>query len=165
MKTDLEVRRLLELSNKEKNKINTAHKAGMDVKTARRYLRSKKLPSELKKPHDWRTREDPFKDILDEVKVFLESAKGIEAKFLFEYFQNKYPGKFHDGQLRTFQRRLKTWKATEGPEKEIFFSQVHHPGELGASDFTDLTKLGITIAGELFEHKFYRDRLVSFVEP
>jgi len=155
MKTDFEVRRLLELSNKEKNKINTAHKAGMDVKTARKYLRSKKLPSEMKKLHNWRTREDPFKDILDEVKVFLESAKGIEAKFLFEHFQNEYPGKFHDGQLRTFQRRLKTWKATEGPEKEIFFSQVHHPGELGASDFTDLTKLGITIAGELFEHKFY----------
>ena len=155
MKTDFEVRRLLELSNKEKNKINTAHKAGMDVKTARKYLRSKKLPSEMKKPHDWRTREDPFKDILDEVNIFLESAKGIEGKFLFEYFQNKYPGKFSDGQLRTFQRRLKTWKATEGPEKEIFFSQVHHPGELAASDFTDLTKLGITIDGELFEHKFY----------
>ncbi len=44
------------------------------------------------------------------------------------------------------------WRALEGPGKEIYFSQIHEPGELGASDFTDLTPLGVTIQGQLFEH-------------
>jgi hypothetical protein len=67
----------------------------------------------------------------------------------------KYPGQFAEGQLRTLQRRLKAWRATQGPAKEVFFSQVHPPGRLGASDFTHMTSLGVTIAGQTFEHLVY----------
>jgi hypothetical protein len=39
---------------------HAAMKAGMDRKTARRYLRTGLRPAELRKPHTWRTREDPL---------------------------------------------------------------------------------------------------------
>jgi hypothetical protein len=50
---------------------------------------------------------------------------------------------------------VKAWRATRGPAKEVFFSQVHHPGRLCASDFTHMTSLGVTIQGQPFEHMVY----------
>jgi hypothetical protein len=47
----------------------------------------------------------------------------------------------------TLQRRIKNWRATEGPSKEVFFAQQHQPGELCQSDFTHCRELGITIGG------------------
>jgi hypothetical protein len=37
-----------------------ASKAGMDIKTAGKYLRAKVLPSELKADRHWRTHKDEF---------------------------------------------------------------------------------------------------------
>lgn len=130
-------------------------KAGMDEKTARKYLRVNKPPSQCKKEHTWRTRKDPFEDDWEEVKEMLEIEPGLEAKTLFEYLQRENPGKYSDGQLRTLQRRVKVWRATEGPGKEIFFPQVHKPGALSESDFTHMNKLGITINREPFPHLIY----------
>ena len=53
------------------------------------------------------------------------------------------------------QRRLATWRATEGPEREIIFRQEHPPGEQALSDFTDGASLQVTIAGEPFAHLLY----------
>ncbi len=89
------------------------------------------------------------------VKSMSKSTPGVEAKTLFEYFQRRYPGEFADGQLRTLQRRIKIWRAVEGPSKEVFFSQIHRPGELGQSDFTHMNKLGVTISGVPFDHMIY----------
>ena len=44
------------LINKETSKAAAADKAGMDPKTALKYRKCGKLPSQLKKPHEWRTR-------------------------------------------------------------------------------------------------------------
>ena len=132
-----------------------ASKSGMDDKTARKYLELNKLPSECKKEHDWRTRKDTFKNVWAEIKEMLETNSGIEAKTIFEYLQRKNSGEFEDGQLRTLQRRIKIWRATEGKGKEIYFPQKHVPGKLGASDFTRMKELGITIGGEKFEHMMY----------
>ena len=71
---------------------------------------------------------------------------GLQAKTLFADLQRRFPGRFADGQLRTLQRRVKSWRAESGPAKEVFFAQVHHPGRLAASDFTHCTDLGVTIA-------------------
>ena len=59
----------------------------------------------------------------------------------------RWPGRYPDGQLRTLQRRINLWRALEGPPKEVFFAQTHHPGRLGESDFTHMTALGVTIGG------------------
>jgi len=42
---------------------------------------------------------------------------GLEAKTFFEELQRTYPGRFSDGQLRTLQRRVKRWRALEGPSR------------------------------------------------
>ena len=155
MVTDQQVRRLFKLIQTEKNFGIASMKAGMDEKTARKYRRHGKLPSELKQEHTWRTRKDPFEDVWEGMKSMLEINPGLEAKTLFEDLQRRHPGRFADGQLRTLQRRLKNWRAIEGPPKEIFFAQIHKPGELGQSDFTHMSKLGITINGMPFDHMIY----------
>jgi len=131
-----------------------AMKTGMDRKTARKYRRGK-LPSERVQDHDWRTRPDVFADVWAEVQVRLELSPGLEAKTLFEDLQRRFPGRFQDGQLRTLQRRVKRWRALQGPDREVFFAQKHEPGRLGASDFTHLTSLNVTIAGVPFVHLVY----------
>ena len=107
-----------------------AAKAGMSEPTARKYLRLGKLPSETQKPQTWRTRKDPFADVWEEVRTFLKVNPGLEVKALFEELQRRYPGKFQPGQLRTLQRRVKQWRAAEGPPKEVFFAQEYEPGDL-----------------------------------
>jgi hypothetical protein len=56
MVTDQQVRRLFKLVQTQKSFGIAAAKAGMDEKTARKYTKLGKLPSEIKKPHIWRTR-------------------------------------------------------------------------------------------------------------
>jgi len=155
MVTDKQVRRLLLEANKQKTKTLAAAKAGMDEKTARKYLKSKKLPSQLKQPRTYRTRPDPFANIWSEIKPLLETNAGLQASTLFDYIQQKQPGEFSDGQLRSLQRKIKTWYALEGPGKEVFFPQEHRPGELSSSDFTNMGGLGITIKGEPFDHLIF----------
>jgi len=145
----------MELLGKGKNLCSSAAKADMDEKTARKYRDLNKLPSEIKADHTWRTREDPFDEVWEGVKGKLKINPGLEAKTLFEDLQRRYPGAFADGQLRTFQRRVKTWRALEGSHKEVFFPQVHKPGELCQSDFTDMNALGVTILGKPFNHLIY----------
>lgn len=155
MVTDKQVRRLIGLVKTEGNREIAAAKAGMDAKTARKYLRLGQVPSELPARPRWRTRTDPFEDVWEEVRKLLEVNAGLEAKTVFEYLQRREPGRFEDGQLRTLQRRVKSWRATEGPAKEVFFAQQHPPGRLGASDFTHMEELGVTIQGQSFGHLIY----------
>ena len=143
------------MSNTEKNQEIASSKAGMDPTTARRYLGLERLPSELKKERPWRTREDPFGEVWEAVQRQIQESPGLEAKTLFEWLQREYPGQFSDGQIRTLQRRIKLWRVTEGPAQEVYFGQKHVPGRLCASDFTHMKELGITLAGQTFEHLVY----------
>jgi hypothetical protein len=128
-------------------------RVNMDRKTARKYRDQAKLPSELESwPRKWRTRDDPFADVWEEVRELLEVCPVLQAKTLFERLRRRYPGRFEDGQLRTLQRRVRQWEATCGPPKDVFFAQTHHPCRLGASDFTHMTSLGVTLGGQPFEH-------------
>ena len=155
MVTDAQVRRLKRLSKTEKTQELAADKAGMDVKTARKYLGDGKLPSDEKSERTWRTRPDPFERVQKEIQEQIDAHPGLEAKTIFEALQRKYPGEFGDGQLRTLQRHLKRWRATQGPGREVFFTQQHVPGRLGQSDFTYMNELAITIGGQSFAHMLY----------
>src|SRR5438105_15547743 len=53
MDTDHQVRRLRKLLNSEKNQEIAASKAGMDPKTARKYLAANRLPRESAKERHW----------------------------------------------------------------------------------------------------------------
>jgi hypothetical protein len=153
--TDKQVRRLFALIKLENNQEIAAAKAGMDRKTARKYLRVERLPSELPPAPRRRTRRDPFEVVWGELEELLTVNPGLEAKTLFDYLQRQSPGRFADGQLRTLQRRLKVWRATTGPAKEVFFAQQHHPGRLSASDFVHMNDLEITLQGQSFPHLLY----------
>ena len=126
--TDQQVRRLMKLNQKEKSLPVAAAKSGISENTARKYLRHRRLPSQIKQERIWRTREDPFDEDWREVQFKLEINPGLEAKTLFEWLQRTCPGRYSDGQLRTLQRRIKQWRAFEGPAKEVFFDQHHKPG-------------------------------------
>ena len=155
MVTNQQVRRLFKLMHTEATGYIAAAKAGMDEKTARKYVKAGRLPSELMTEHTWRTRTDPFEAHWEEVRENLAENPGLEAKTLFEDLQRRFPDTFSDGQLRTLQRRVKRWRALEGPSKEAFFPQLHHPGELAQSDYTHMGKLGITISKQPFDHLVY----------
>jgi len=154
MVSDQQVKRLWRLAQTLSLEVAAA-KAGMDPKTARKYLRARRLPSKMRQKHTWRTRPDPFAEVWHEVEQLLKVEPGLQAKTLFEYLQERQPGRFSEGQVRTLQRRIKNWRALEGPPREVFFAQDHYPGELCQSDFTHCRELGITINGQPFPHLIY----------
>jgi len=155
MVTDKQVRRLFAMKNKIKHLYQLADAAGMSTKTASKYLKSGVLPSQCQAIHNWVTHPDAFVQDWPWIEDFLKNNGGVEAKYLFEALQRIYPGKYQDSQLRTFQRRVKQWKALYGPAQEVYFPQVYKPGQWCESDFTRMNKLGITICGVGFEHMLY----------
>jgi hypothetical protein len=150
--SDAQARKLMEEMTKHGKVGLAAMKAGMDRKTARKYVAAGKLPSEMAAPRDWRTREDPFAEHWSEVEALVRETPALEAKTLFEVLTTKYPDRYEAGQLRTLQRRVRLWRATQGPDKAVTFAQQHRPGEAAQTDFTSTSELGITIAGQLFAH-------------
>ena len=154
MVSDQQVKRLWRFAGKLSLELAAA-KAGMDPKTAQKYLRGRRLPSEMRQKHMWRTRPDPFAEFWEEIEEWLRVEPGLQAKTLFEHLQQREPGRFGEGQVRTLQRRIKIWRALEGPPREVFFAQDHYPGELCQSDFTHCRELAITINGQAFPHLIY----------
>lgn len=155
MVTDKQVRGLFRFLLDDWTIVRAARLTDMDEKTARKYRDLGKLPSEVAKPHTWTTRSNPFDAVWDEVRALLEGNPGLQAKTIFDDLQRRYPGRFADNQLRTLQRHIKIWRATSGPPKEVFFTQVHEPGRLCASDFTSMNELGVTIGQQRFDHLVY----------
>ena len=155
MVNDQQVRRLKQMLNKGKTLNESALRSGMDIKTARKYRDLNQLPSELEQVRYWRTREDKFADVWPEIKDLLGNNPGIEATTIFGWLQKRYPGLYQDGQLRALQRKIKHWRATDGPAKEVIFPQEHHPGILSQSDFTHMGKLEVTIDHAPFPHLLF----------
>lgn len=145
----------MKLEKTERSLAAAAAKAGMDEKTARKYRRLGKPPSQVKKARDYSTRADHFGGVWPELAGMLERDPSLEAQTLMEYLCRERPGEFRMGQLRTLQRRVKRWRALQGPKREVMFPQVHEPGRQSQSDFTHMTELGVTITGQLFAHLFY----------
>jgi hypothetical protein len=154
--TDVHVRRLFRLLGQDQSLSQAALQAGIDRKTARRYRDMKRLPSEGSvPPRDWRTRPDAFAEVWPAVAEQLAREPELQAKTLWAWLRQQYPGRFGDGQMRTFERRVRNWRASWGPGQEVYFSQVHHPGRLCASDFTHMDSLNVTIGGQAFPHLVY----------
>ena len=147
-----ELRRLLGLG---RPLAAAARMTGMTDKTARKYRDDGRLPSERKTARDYRTRVDPFSDVWAEVQQKLEGEPALKASTLFDWLQQTDPGRFPDSTRRTFERRVAEWRSLYGPNRTVFFSQVHHAGRLAASDFTVCNELGVKIAGERFDHTFF----------
>ena len=47
-------------------------------------------------------------------------------------------------------------RSLHGPNKTVYFSQIHYPGRLAASDFKVCIDLDVTIARARFDHTLFR---------
>ena len=150
--TDAQVRKLMEEFTKCHRVGMASMKAGMDRKTGRKFIRSGKLPSDGLSERAYRTRQDPFAEDWPQLEGMLMAAPELEAKALLEWLQEQRPQQYQPGQVRTLQRRIKHWRATEGPDKVVFFAQEHIPGEAMQTDFTSGNRLAVTTGGQPFEH-------------
>ena len=135
-----------------------AAKAGFSTATAYRIETDPRLPSQKQRPRG-RRRPDPLAGVWDsEIVPMMEAAPGIRAVAIFEEICRRHPG-VGPGVRRTLERRIAGWRALHGPHRDVIFRQEHPPGRMGLSDFTDMGGLGVTIAGEPFDHRLYHFRL------
>jgi len=152
MKRDREVLCMLHERAKGRTQAQAAARAGMSVRSVRTYERRGQLPSQLKQPRSYRTRPNPFAEVWPWIVAQLERDPALQATTLFALLQEQWPGHFQEGQLRTLQTHIATWRAQAGPNREVFFPQVHEPGVAAQSDFTHMASLGVTLGGVPFEH-------------
>lgn len=155
MKNDHEVKLYMVERKKGSSQRVAAARAGMSERTARRYERAGKLPSELKQPRTWLTRTNPFEEDWAWVVEQLERDPALQAATLVALLCEKFPGRYRPTQDRTLRRHIARWRALHGPDHEVIFEQEHTPGERAQSDFTHMEDLRVTIGGEAFPHMIY----------
>ena len=150
--TAAQVKELTRLLNQGASLRTAAMRANMDRKTARKYRDLGVSPSEARKPRTWRTRPDALAEVWPAVAEQLQREPRLQANTLWDWLQRTYAGPYPESMRRTFERRVRQWKALHGPAKEVFFAQQHEPGRLAASDFTSMNALQVTIAGAPLPH-------------
>ena len=154
--TDRQVRRYMEQRRLGATQVVAAAKAGFSERTARRLEGNPVLPSQRAGSRRKRTRVDPFAGVwAEEIVPLLQAIPHLRGTTVLETLQRQHPGRFANGVLRSLQRRIAHWRATEGPEQELIFRQEHPPGEQALSDFTDASSLAVTIDGAPFPHLLY----------
>jgi hypothetical protein len=135
-----------------------AARAGFSAATGYRIAQDPRPPSHRRGPRE-RRRPDPLAEVFDvEVVPMLEASPGLRPIAVFEELLRRHP-ELGAGIRRTLERRIRQWRALHGPEREVMFRQTHAPGRQGLSDFTDMTDLGVTVAGEPLPHRLYHFRL------
>ena len=152
--TDKQVGKLMKDKHKYTKETASA-RAGMDPKTARKYLSANQLPSEMKKPRQSSSKPQLFDAQWNEIESFLENAPGLEAKTILGWLIDKYPEQYQEKHLRTLQRKVRQWRALHGPDQVVMFRQSLKPGKQSQSDYTVMNSLGITVSGEPFNHLLF----------
>ena len=118
----------------------------------------KEVKSGGKKPRA-RTRPDPLEGIFDsQVAPILKAVPNIRTVALWREITRLNP-QLDSSVKRTFERRVRQWRAEHGVDKEIIFRQGKEAGRMGISDFTKAASLGVTIDREALEHRLYHFRL------
>jgi hypothetical protein len=135
-----------------------AARAGFSPATGYRIEQDPRPPSEKRAPRE-RRRPDPLAEVFAaEVVPMLEASPGLRPVAVLEELLRRHPD-LGAGIRRTLERRIRQWRALHGPEREVIFRQVHEPGRLGLSDFTDMGGLGVTVAGAPLPHRLSHFRL------
>src|SRR5260370_17557989 len=102
MKKDPEVKLFMQERRKGTTQRLAAARAGLSESTARKYERLGKLPSQLKKPHTWRTRINPFEADWGWVVEQLEPDPVLQASTLFPLLCEQHPDPYTPPQVPTF---------------------------------------------------------------
>ena len=133
-------------------------KAGFSPSSGYRFEHDPRLPSQ-KQVKRGRRRPDPLAAIWEsEIVPMLRLAPGLRPIAIFEEMGRRHP-EIDFGVRRTLERRVRAWRALNGPERDVIFRQEPVPGQLGLSDFTDMRDLGVLVAGERLDHRLYHFRL------
>jgi hypothetical protein len=135
----------------------SSDQAGISVRSARA-LDHQGRP--VHGPRTYRTRLDVFQSVWENViEPELRKVPPLQAKTLFAALQRRFPGQFPDSTRRTLERRIRSWRALNGPDRPIFFPQEHPPGWQGIMDFTVCNELSVTIGAVAFPHRLAHFRL------
>jgi hypothetical protein len=155
--TDRQMRLYMSFRQTETPSVAAA-KAGFAASSGYRFEGDPRLPSQKKAPRG-RRRPDPLGEVWEsEVVPLLKSSPGLRPVAMFEEMRRRHP-EIGAGIRRTLERRIRSWRALHGAERDVIFRQEHPPGRLGLSDFTEMRDLGISIAGEALDHRLYHFRL------
>lgn len=146
--------KLLMKKLKTYNQEIAAAKAGMDVKTARKYIKTKQLPSDMRASYK-RAVPTIFSEHWDEIANMFKASPGLQAKTVMSYLVRKYPDQYKSSQLRTLQRHLHDWRTQHGASQAVIFRQDIKPGKQSQSDYTCMNALSITINGQPFKHLLF----------
>src|SRR6201998_2169501 len=129
MLTDAQVRVLRRKLMAGKTQEGAAAAAVLSVRSARHWQPGP-YPSKVHRPHDWRTRRDPFAEVFDnEIAplLTLDDRRLLEARTLLGELERRHPGCFSTRHLRTLQRRLRQWRGLARPGGGGYFSPGDPP--------------------------------------
>ena len=97
-----------------------AAKAAISVASAYRIENDRRLPSQKQIPRG-RRRADPLIHLFDaEVVPMLKAAPAVRSVTIFEELRRRHP-ELPEGVRRTLERRIRAWRAQQGPEREVMF--------------------------------------------
>jgi hypothetical protein len=71
----------------------------------------KKKHQKTGRPHDWRTRKDPFEDEWEQITSWLLANPALTGIEIFHRLEEVFPGKYRPTQVRTLQRGLSRLRA------------------------------------------------------
>jgi hypothetical protein len=146
--------------NEGNTPVQAAAKSGFSTATGYRIEQAATKPPVARAPRG-RRRPDPLETVWEsEVVPMLRAAPGVRAIAVLEELCRRHP-QFSPNIRRTLERRIKLWRGLHGPAQEVMFRQIHPPGELGLSDFTDLSSLRVSIAGVALDHILYHFRMAQ----
>lgn len=167
--THKQVKKYMKARSRGMTQAVAATMSGISERTGRTIEQGQRSDPKAPGRRSWRTRSDPLETVWErELVPLLRAAPNLQAITLLEYIADRYPDQYGDPILRTLQRRVKQWRAIEGPAPEVMFRQEHPPGRQGLSDFTLLKQVVVRVDGHIFKHLLYHFRLAfshwSFVK-
>src|SRR5271163_698947 len=113
--TDRQVRRYMDSRKDGHIQVAAAARAGFSERTGRRIDGSPVLPSQRDRTRRYLTRQDPFAEVWrTELVPMLTAMPSLRATTLLEELQRHHPARYPDRMLRSLQRRVAHWRATEG---------------------------------------------------
>ena len=148
MITDRQVRLLRQKRMEGKTQETAAAKAGMSVRSARKWQRGP-LPSQAKPEHRWRTRPDPFDGVWeDEIEPLLRNdpTGKLKATTIIDCPSTSSGG----GRCMVRTRRCTSPRCIRRGRYRVF------TGREAQFDFTHCGELKVTIAGQSYPHLLFQ---------